>query len=153
MATLGRHEDEVPQMAPGGGADFIVGVDSGTIQITRNPDHLERGMEVWRRIREGSLETAWMGWDGKRGAIETPQGDGAHRIVYDTSEEYAWRNWRMMGVPYAFLVSLPQGKLAKPFTLYLGDGRIAGEIVFPEHNLIAVGWFDPTTLRFTSDID
>lgn len=128
---------------------FSVDVDSGVIEIARNPDHLKAGSDLYGKIQDLALWTASAVWDGKKGAIGTPDGDGPHEVIYDPAVEYKWKEWQ--GLKGGFLQNLPKGELAKPFTLYFGDvGRADGAIKFPEHNGIAFAWVDSNTLQFIS---
>lgn len=141
--------------------DFRVGVDSGVIQISRNPNHLEAGGNLYGKIQDLALWTAAAVWDGRKGAIGTPHGDGRFRVVYNPHTPYDWRYEQ--DKKGGFLVNLPRPpehkqdwstrqKPGKPFTLYLGDvGQVQGQIEFPEHHLIAFHWNDDTTLIFTTD--
>jgi len=130
---------------------FRVDVDSGMIEIARNPDHLSKGSELYGKIQELALWTAAGVWDSRKGAIRTPHGDGPHGVIYEPERRYDYSDWqdKVVGV----LVNLPRDKRAPAFTLYVGDvGRVDGQIEFPEHTMIAFGWEDDgTTLRFMTE--
>lgn len=144
MAHHGNPHDWSPRGTP---VKFNVGVDSGIIQIARNADHLDRGGLLYGKVQELALETARAVWDGKKGAIGTPHGDGDHTVIYDPRMKYDWKEW--MDKPGIFLVNLARGDTARPFTLYLGDvGRVDGSIDFPEHTLIGCMWTSEQTLTF-----
>ena len=144
-------QDWTPRKAQHEKSNFIVGVDSGVIEIARNPDHLAKGGEFYGKIQDLALWTAAAVWDGRKGAIRTPDGDGPHQVVYDPDQPYNFRDWRDNATG-GFLVNLPRGEHGEPFTLYLGDvGRYAGEISFPEHKVIVFKWTGPMTLTFISD--
>lgn len=129
---------------------FQVGVDTGTIEIARNPNNLDKGLDLYSKVQELALETAEVAWDGKKGAIGTPHGDDVYTVTYDPSLKYNWKEWQSKR--HFFLVNLPRGERAKPFTLYLGDvGSVQGSIDFPEHNLIVGVWADEQTLTFLSE--
>lgn len=129
---------------------FKVGVDSGTIEIALNPDHLDKGLDLYSKIQEVALETAQVAWDGKKGAIGTTHGDDVYTIIYDPAFQYRWKEWQ--DKRHFFLVNLPHKQRAKPFTLYCGDvGAVQGRINFPEHTLIVCAWEDENTLRFMSE--
>lgn len=130
---------------------FRIPVDSGVIEIARNPDHLKKGSELYGKTQDLALWTAAGVWDGKKGAIGTPHGDGPHDVIYDPDRPYNWKEWRDKGKG-AFLVNLPRGERAPGFTLYLGDvGNVYGAIQFPAHTLIAFAWEDDSTLRFATE--
>jgi hypothetical protein len=126
---------------------FTVPVDSGVIEMARNPNHLDQGGALYGKTQDLALWTALAVWDGKKGAIGTPHGDGPHDVVYESGRSYAWKEWQDKKT--AMLVNLPRGEKGKAFTLYLGDaGHGYGSIDFPEHNLIAFGWENDYTLVF-----
>lgn len=128
---------------------FGVSVDSGVIEVARNPDHLSKGSDLYGKIQDLALWTALAAWDGKKGAIGTPDGDGPHEVIYDPDVQYNWKEWQSL--KHGFLENLPKGESAKPFTLYFGDvGRVDGAIKFPEHNGIVFAWVDSNTLQFIS---
>lgn len=129
---------------------FRVGVDSGTIQIAKNPGHLEKGSELYAKIQDLALWTARAVWDGRKGAIASTHGDDLYTVEYEHRES---RDWKEMDAypSQAFLVNLPEGELGKPFTLYVGDvGRVDGALDIPPHNTVEFVWIDESTLRFIS---
>lgn len=129
---------------------FKVGVDSGTIVISRSPDNLDKALDLYAKIQELALETAAAVWDGKKGAISTPHGDDLYTVVYDPSRKYNWKEWQDKAS--AYIVNLPRNEVAKPFTLYVGDvGVVQGSIKFPSHTLIMAVWENEQTLLFLSE--
>lgn len=129
---------------------FQIGVDSGTIVFSRNPDNLDKALDLYSKIQELALETATAVWDGKKGAISTPHGDDVYTVVYDPARKYHWKEWQAK--PSAYLVNLGREGPAKPFTLYVGDvGVVQGSINFPSHTLIVAAWENEQTLVFLSE--
>lgn len=141
MSQLGRSGADV--------VEFNVPVDSGAIKIARNPADLEKGGELYDKIQELALWSAIGVWDGKKGAIGTPTGDGDHRIVYDPAADIKVLR-DLCGMQYNFLVNNPNFKKSRGFTLHLGDTYPAGSIDFPEHITIGFGWVDSQRLLFVS---
>lgn len=126
-----------------------VGVDSGVIQIARRESALEAGGDLYGKVQDLALWTARGVWDGKKGAIGTPTGDGMHEVKLRTMTDAEWNKFRKSGADYTFLINLPRREAGKGFTLYIGDvGRVDGQIDFPDHQLISFAWLDPGTLEF-----
>lgn len=141
--------------AENGGSEavsFRVSVDSGVIQMARNPEHLEKGADLLVKAWNISLDTAWAAWDGRKGAIRTPYGDGAHQVRYDPGRSYHWKLWDDKIEKMAFLVNVSrEDPIQKPLTLFVGDVGIPyGVIMFPPHRTIAFAWVEPYVLEFAS---
>lgn len=133
-----------------------VGVDTGTIQIARNPDRLRAGLELFDKISRRSLGTARAAWDGHVGAIETPSGDGLHEVQLRLMSNTEWEEllsqisdtgW--MGPKIIILESYRREETGKPFDLFLGDvGRMDGWLSLPEHKMISFFWRSENLLEF-----
>jgi hypothetical protein len=135
---------------------FGVGVDSGIIQLARNPDHLERGGELYGKVQDLALWSAAGVWDSKKGigAIGTPHGDGPHIVSFIEPSQAELlemlKQMRKADQPYHYLINLDRySPPPKPFTLYCGDvGRVDGAINFPVATTVGFFWHDDNTLAF-----
>ena len=136
-------------MQEGDGADFPLPIDGGSIKLARTEILYERAGDFYMKIQDAALWTAVAVWNGRYGGIRTPMGDGEHRVIYDPSKAYDWKEWEHR--PSAVLVNKPPGQPEKPFTMYMGDAHIGGSIDFPEHTLIALVWVDDRTLAVFSE--
>lgn len=127
-----------------------VDVEAGSIDMARDPGLLEDGADFLFRTMEASLWSGWTAWDGEKGGVLTPEGDGPHYVVHDHKKrDWRWPEWE--GLQSAFLTNFPEGETGPPFALYLGTiGTVRAEIRFPRHMGVVFGWIEPQVLYFVS---
>lgn len=91
-------------------------------------------------------------WDGKRGGINVPVGDGPHLVIYDPSAKPDHRAHRELRSAVLVNRSPRYDPPAPGFTLYLGDvGRVDGAIQVPPHHYLAGIWLDSNTIQFFTE--
>jgi len=131
-----------------------VDVDTGTIQIALREAWLEAGLNFFSKVSDQSLYTAQVSWDGRKGAIKTPHGDGPHLVQMRIMHNDEWNPYvREIKAAWpdsfgAFLSNHPAGHVAPGFRIFFGDLRADGVLDFPEHNLISFYWLNGGHLEF-----
>ena len=91
-------------------------VDSGKVEFAFG-DSLKRCQAVWERVDNLTLNTARAAFDGRCGAVKTPDGDGDVTVVYCTDflrKIPAKAQW-------AGCISVPQRLRPKVNKMVLGD--------------------------------
>lgn len=131
---------------------FVVGVDSGAIQIATDPERLEKAGAFYAGIQDLTGWSADSVWDGKLGGISTPAGDGPHTIIYDPGQKRDWKGTREHQ-SIALVNRSPRfDEPAKRLTIYFGDvGRPDGAIKFPPHHYLGGVWLDEYTLQLFTE--
>lgn len=132
--------------------EFEVGVDGGSILLASSERNMEKAGDFYGKIQDLTGWSADSVWDGKRGGIGTPVGDGLHLVVYDPSAKPDHRAHRDLRSAVLINRSPRFDPPAPGFTLYLGDsGRIDGAIQIPSHHYLAGVWLDSNTLQIFTE--
>jgi len=134
--------------------EVSVPVDSGTIEMSAT-GNMQAAAGLYSKGQELSCWTADVIWDGKKGGVGTPTGDGPHTVklrVFKDEEEYrkSAQEEGKAGLKSATLAwNRPDDpKVFRGFTLHVGDcGNIYGTFEIPPHHGLAVVWLDEYTLE------
>lgn len=125
-----------------------VGVDSGAIALATSQKAFEKALDVYGKGQELARWTARVIWDGRRGGVPTPTGDGFHSVILRVLEE------RLTEFSYDMVIdSAGREQARKGFQMYVGDvGRIDGVLEIPAYRDLLGRWIDDGTLELTAVI-
>jgi len=142
-----------------------VGVDSGSIEFTLDKsEDLTAAEELHTKVMDLSCWTALVSWDGKNGAVKTPNGDGLHNILYrhfeddwDKASSFLHRACDDHALKGATVTLRnvtgrrdPKPKFPETY-LILGDCRKAQDsIKLRAHRYLGMGWSNSGMLMIVS---